>query len=220
MTDDTTAETVAAVREALDRLVDRLEREYAWVLELRADLDLTERTCQRLLASCDAAIQTLPRGTRLDYQMRCAKVRLGPDRPGRPPADGRQRAMLGFLSGKLDENVTNAELRILLKDQGFDSSPQYVSNQLRVWAAEGMLKVEGHGVYRVSGRNEQLRRIRLRERDEGVRTEMAKGRAAAEARHDAVEAENARKLKEIEEQRLRRRSYGFGQRPLYDPKEE
>ncbi|MEM7744064.1 MAG: hypothetical protein AAF409_10170 [Pseudomonadota bacterium] len=207
----------AEMHTAVETLVTRLEKEHAWAVELRQDLAHTDREIGKLLSACDSAIQTLPQGQKLPYLTRCASIRLGPEKPGRPVADARYKAILDYLARRPDEEVRNTDIRLALRRQGLPDDSQYVANLLSRWAAEGMIARTGFGRYVVDGQDRRLRRLRMKPDPDShraqVRAEIAEGRAKAEDRFDeAVEAEKAHQ-KAREHARLRRENF-------YRPPEE
>jgi len=173
----------------VETLLSRLEREHAWAQELRADLTHTENEIAKLLGACDAAIHALPRGDRVDLMLRAARIARQDYRPGRPPKDRRYTLMLDFLSKRPDQEFRNSDILQHLRRHGFKDCSSYISCALHRWSTVGMITRLGRARYQVNAQDKRLRNMRLQPAADSdiaaVRAEIAKGRAAAEARFEA-----------------------------------
>ena len=170
---NTVAPAEAEVFSAVDTLMKQLEHEQSWIEELRTTLQHSETRASRLMTSVEAAIQTLSIPQKREIHFRLRRMRADGIRKGRPPKDGRARAMLHFIAERAEGTITSAELRLHLKERGLPGgNPQYVSNRLKVWCEEGLLVRESHGTYRIDAQNASLRAIRFRKDREAVVREV------------------------------------------------
>ena len=181
MPDTPTAPPAAesAVVTAIETLVAELEREHGWLQELREDALRAERTCQRLLASVEAALDTLPMRARQPFYLRVMRMRTEvKPKGGRPPRDPRRAALLEFLAERRDGIVTNTEARAHLHRLGHAVDPVFVGGLLSKLAREKIVSRTAMGRYRIDGSHPRLQSIRWR--------------AAFAAERDAAKAETAR----------------------------
>ncbi len=162
---------------AVETLVAELEREHGWLQELREDAGRAERTCQRLLASVEAALDTLPRAERQPFYLRVMRLRTETKPTGRPPRDPRRFALLELLAERRDGIVTNAEARAHLERLGHEAPTVFVGSMLSRFAGEKLVTRVAMGRYRVEGAHPKLQSIRWR--------------TAMKAQHEAAKAEAA-----------------------------
>ena len=167
-----------AIVAAVGTLVAELEREHAWLEELREDAKRAERTCQRLLASVESALDTLPMRARQPFYTRVMRMRTETRRMGRPPRDPRRFAILELLAERRDGTVTNAECRAHLDKLGYAADVGFVGGLLATLAREKVVTRLSMGRYRVEGQHPRLQHIRWK--------------AAFAAQHEAAKAETAR----------------------------
>lgn len=156
------APAVAPVAAAIETLVFELEREQSWLADLRADTERAERTCQRLLASVESAIGTLPPAQARPFYQRIMRQRNETPRMGRPPRDGRQAAVMDLLAWRGEGPVTNAEIRAHLEQHGLKSSVGYVGGLLSMLAKEEVVMRLSMGRYAINTHHDRLRRLRWR----------------------------------------------------------
>ena len=168
----------SAVATAIETLVAELEREHAWLAELREDAGRAERTCQRLLASVEAALDTLPMRQRQPFYVRVMRMRTEVKPTGRPVRDPRRLALLEFLAERRDGAVTNAEARAHLERLGHTADPVFVGGLMASFAREKIVARTAIGRYRIDGSHARLQSIRWR--------------AAFAATHEAAKLETAR----------------------------
>ncbi len=182
-----------AVASAIETLVVELEREHGWLAELREDAGRAERTCQRLLASVEAALDTLPMRQRQPFYARVMRMRTEvKPTGGRPPRDPRRFALLELLAERRDGTVTNTEARAHLHRLGHAVDPVFVGGLLAKLAREKIVTRVAMGRYRVEGSHPRLQSIRWR--------------TAFAAERDAAKAETARLMALHQERERGRRS--------------
>lgn len=114
------------VATAIETLVSELEREQAWLTDLRADAQRAERDCQRLLTAIESAIGMLPPGHARPFMIRVLRMRAEVTRMGRPPRDGRQLAVIDLLATRGEGPIRSAEIRAHLEQHGLKGSTYYV----------------------------------------------------------------------------------------------
>ena len=165
------------VTDAVETLMKQLEHEHAWAAELRADLDHTEKNCTRLKASVAMAAEMLPPDARRGYKLRLARLVVGRNALGRPPKDKRQAVLLEYLAARVEETVSNADIRRHLDQQGIENNPQYISTRLAAWAVEGMLTRLSHGLYKVNSGDMRLLAVTERPSDPDIRATIEKEKA-------------------------------------------
>lgn len=178
----------SAVVTAIETLVAELEREHAWLGELREDAGRAERTCQRLLAAVEAALDTLPMRQRQPFYVRVMRMRTEVKPTGRPVRDPRRLALLEFLAERRDGIVANTEARAHLQRLGHAVDPVFVGGLMSAFAREKIVTRVAVGRYRIDGSHPRLQSIRWR--------------AAFAAQHEAAKAETAR-LMALNEERER-----------------
>ncbi|MEM1162122.1 MAG: hypothetical protein AAGJ28_14400 [Pseudomonadota bacterium] len=205
---DEPAASDAALYSAVDTLITRLEREHAWAVELRTDLQHTEREMARLLSACDAAIRTIPLDDRGGLSFRLARIAIKDDTRGRPPKDGRYSAMLAFLADRPGQEISPAAIAAYLRAQGLRDTRKYIACALHRWSADGMVHRVGRGRYIVNGDDQRLRRLRLKpalgSHRAAVRGEMKDGREAAGTRFEEERKEELQANKSSRKPRMRR----------------
>ena len=187
---DTRPAAPSAVVSAIETLVAELEREHAWLGELREDAKRAERTCQRLLAAVEAALDTLPMRQRQPFYLRVMRMRTEVKPTGRPVRDPRRLALLEFLAERRDGIVANAEARAHLQRLGHAVDPVFVGGLMSDFAREKIVSRTAMGRYRIDGSHPRLQSIRWR--------------AAFAAERDAAKAETAR-LMALHEERTKDR---------------
>lgn len=154
--------TPAPVAGAIETLVAELEREQAWLADLRADAERSQRTCQRLLTAVEAALGALPVEARRPFYLRVMRQRAEVPRMGRPPRDGRQAAVMELLAERGEGPVTNAEIRGHLESHGLKATTYYVGGLLSTLAKEEVVMRLSLGRYAINASHERLRTLRWR----------------------------------------------------------
>lgn len=155
-------EQAPAVPGAVEALIAELEREHAWLTDLRADAARVEARCGHLLNAADSALSALDRADRRRFYERLRRLQLDRPTPGRPPRDGRRDAVLQYLAEKGRGQITNAEIRAHLTARGLKGNSAYVGCLLHRLKGEGMLLRSGHGRYTIAHDNDHLRLLRFR----------------------------------------------------------
>ncbi len=162
----------APVAGAIETLVTELEREHAWLADLKADAERTTRTCQRLMTAIDAGLATLPVAERRPLYARIKRLQVETRRIGRPPKDGRQRAVMEAIAERGEGVIRNADIRAHLERLGLDGNPAYVGNLLGSLVDDGMIFRTSHGCYEINATHPRLRALRMRATSrEGQRAE-------------------------------------------------
>ena len=140
----------APVAGAIETLVAELEREHARLVDLRSDAERAEHTCQRLMTAVEAALSALPRPQRRPFYVRVMQLRNETRRMGRPPKDGRQRAVLDFIAERGEGTITNAQIRQHLSQLGLKATPQYISTALTSLREDGVVRRLSHGYWKIN----------------------------------------------------------------------
>jgi hypothetical protein len=156
------ATPTAPVAGAIETLVAELEREQAWLGDLRADTERSERSCQRLLKAVEAALGALPVEQRRPFYLRVMRQRVDTPRMGRPPRDGRQAAVLDFLAERGEGPVSNAEVRAHLRQHGLKDTVEYVGSLLHTLQKEEVVMRLSMGRYAINAAHPRLRAARWR----------------------------------------------------------
>ena len=152
----------APVAAAVEMLVAELEREQAWLAELRADAERAERACQRLLTSVEAAIGTLTPGQARPFVIRVMRMQNEVPRMGRPPRDGRQLAVIELLAMRGEGPIRSAEIRAHLEQHGLKGSTYYVGGVMSALAREEVVARLSPGRYSINLMHPRLLAARYR----------------------------------------------------------
>ena len=147
---------------AIEALVGELEREQSWLADLRADTERAERTCQRLLASVEAAIGTLPTYQARPFWARIMRQRLDVPRMGRPPRDGRQAAVIGLLAMRGEGPIRSAEIRAHLEQHGLKGCTYYVGSLMHNLQKAEVVARLSPGRYAINSSHPRLHAARYR----------------------------------------------------------
>ena len=181
----------AAVPDAIETLIAELEREHAWLTDLRADLARVEARCGHLMNAADSALSALDRAERRPFLERLRRLQIETRTLGRPPIDGRRDAVLSYLAEKRHGAVTNAEIRRHLTALGLNGTPGYAGQMLSSLTQDGMLHRLGHGEYTIAHDNRRLRDLRFRlDRSAAIEEERIRRRAERRIEEDSTGERN------------------------------
>ena len=98
-----------AIPGAVEALIAELEREHAWLSELRTDVARVEQRCGHLLNSADSALSALDTAGRRPVLARIRKLEIEGRSLGRPAKDRRREAIQHLQAEKGHGRITNAE---------------------------------------------------------------------------------------------------------------